>query len=88
MPQDLADFLDDLGHYVEQRITHLPPPLAEMLSRPDAMIPMQELLFLLDHPDIAGHYLTPAKGDAEASGARASEDLPRSDSTGHLPAIT
>jgi hypothetical protein len=58
MPPDFADFLDELGSYVEQRITHLPPPLAEMLSRPDTILPIQELLQILDHPENAAPHLS------------------------------
>ena len=57
MPPDFADFLDELGSYVDQRIHHLPPPLAEVLSRPDTVLPMHELLQILDCPDMAGQYL-------------------------------
>jgi len=67
MPQDLADFLDELGSYIEREIARLPAPLAEALSRPGNALPTQELLHLLNHPEEASRFLKNASGTPSAA---------------------
>lgn len=71
MPDELADFLDELNLHIEREIAKAPPPVAEALRRADTGLSTTELLRVLARSDDAADLLERATaGGATGGGTR------------------
>lgn len=58
MPDELAQFLDDITLHIEREIANVPRPVAEALLRHDSGLTTVDVLRILAQPDQAANLLT------------------------------
>lgn len=64
MPDQLAEFLDDISLHIEREIANVPPSLAEALLRDDSGLTTVDMLRILAQPDRAANFLGRETGSA------------------------